>query len=148
MSRQGATIGEQLGRALAMTELLLLSRPTQEQVERVIAERAPLLASAVAMRDAGEPWGEAEAALAARILAVDARLLAELWTSHKDSFAWLQQRDPCLSASMPELAALAAQQPGATVSDRSTAVTEANSSVAGGLRAAAAWRYAKMGALR
>lgn len=141
------SIGEQLAQALAMTENLLLAQRTREQVARVIAARAPLLAAAEALRRAGEPWGEPEATLARRILAADAKILAELWDWHKDSFTWLQERDPSIVLSLPCLASLAAQRPG-QARERGALAAQNDRPGHDAMRATAAWQYARTGALR
>jgi len=129
------SIARNLGEALALTESLLAAAPTIEDLDAMVSKRAPLLDAAGEARDAGEPWGESEAALAQRILDADAKLLDEVFRLHADVFAWLRTRDEAVDATFPELAARRA------VPRREDADARAEAQPGAGIPRTAAHRY-------
>lgn len=99
-------IVECLQAALRLTEVALRAELTDDLVLRLAAERAPMLEAAEHGRASGVVCGEVEAELAKRIVALDAELLARVWSASADSFGWLEKRTPGSTALFPELAEL------------------------------------------
>ncbi len=91
-----------------MTKAVADGAATPEAVRELLAERAPILSAAFTARKDGAPWGEAEAALAADIIALDRRLVDEMWRPRKDVFLWLAARSEKIAIDMPQISALAA----------------------------------------
>ena len=100
-------IGELLRQALAMTEKVAQGTGAEEDVEKLIERRGSLIEQASEARAAGVPWGEQEARLAQRIVALDSQLVERLWQSRREAFAWLTERQPELLDDLPCLREIA-----------------------------------------